>query len=169
MGFLDKLFGSGEKPPRGGPPQQPPATQPPSEQYLFTLVDEIQSKEGTHGYAALTPAEQVFFCVWTLEAEVNNGGFSQFYYNSSGDIAVDVPGALRAIGADQTASIVDRANALFGPDGPSADSDARQERLEDLEESAEDDFEALDQAFLEYRDNLSELLANYMKATGEGV
>ncbi len=164
MGFLDKLFGGADKPPQGGPPPQPP-----SEQYLFTLVDYIQVKEGTEGYDALTPAERVFFCVWTLEAEVNNGGFSQFYLNSSGDIAADVPGALRAIGADHTASLVERANGLFGPDGPPAERDARQDRLEDLAESTEDDFEDLDQAFLEYRDNLSQLLADYMKAAGGGV
>jgi hypothetical protein len=163
MGFLDKLFGGGDKPPQGGPQQ------PPSEQYLFTLVDDIQAKEGTDGYEALTPAERVFFCVWTLEAEVNNGGFNLFYLNSSGDIAAEVPGALRAIGADHTASLVDRANGLFGAGGPPADRDSRQALLDDLEESAEDEFEALDQAFLEYRDNLSQLLAGYMKAAGGGV
>lgn len=167
MSFLGKLFGGGDKP-QGGL-SRPPAAQPPSEQYLFTLVDDIQMKEGTEGYDALAPAERVFFCVWTLEAEVNNGGFSQFYCNNSGDIAVDVPGALRAIGADHTASIVDRANGLFGADGPPADRDARQERLDDLEESVEEGFEALDQAFLEYRDNLSQLLADYMKGASGGV
>lgn len=169
MGFLSKLFGSDDEPPTGGEARQASNGQPPSEQYLFTLVDAIQAKEGTQGYAALTPAEQVFFCVWTLEAEVNNGGFSQFYFNSSSEVIAEAPGALRAIGADHTASIVDRANALFGPDGPPADRDERQERLEELEDSAEEEFEALDDAFLEYRDNLSELLASYMKSTVGGV
>jgi hypothetical protein len=168
MGFLGNLFGGGAKEPQSDAAQQPPAELT-SEQYLFTLVEGIQAKERTQGYASLTSAEQVFFCVWTLEAEVNSGGFNSFYFESWGDIAVDVPGALRVIGAEHTASIVDQANGLFGPDGPPTDCDARQDRLEALGESAEEQFADLDQAFLEYRDNLSELLAAYMKTLAHGV
>ena len=135
-----------------------------SEDYLFSIVGDIEGREASSGYASLTTAEQVFFCVWTVEAEINNGGLEQFYFNSSGDIAQWAPDAFRAIGAGHTATVIERANSLFGSDGPPADRDSRQEAVELLTESDPDRFEELDGAFLEYRDNLSELLATFMRA-----
>lgn len=75
-------------------------------------------------FSDLSRPERVFILVWELEAEVNNGGFSQFYFNSAADRARDTAAALRTIGAERTASIVDRANASF-PGGPPADRSAR--------------------------------------------
>lgn len=137
-----------------------------SEDELFELVDAIQSKEESSGYAALTPHEQTFFCVWSVEAEVNNGGFEQFYANSAGGVAAHVPGALRAIGAEHTAKIVEKANAVFGPDGPPAKWEDREEVVDELSDGAREELEELTEAFLEYRDSLSELLAAYMRRQG---
>jgi hypothetical protein len=63
----------------------------------------------------------VFVCVWELEADVNNGGFDQYYFNSSGDLAGDAVESLNAIGAKNTADVVRQANALFGAGGPAVD------------------------------------------------
>ena len=49
----------------------------------------------------------------TLEGEVNNGGFDQFFYNSAGNNTADTILALQAIGAARTADIVKRAAAMF--------------------------------------------------------
>lgn len=62
----------------------------------------------------LSPAEKTFYLVFQLEGEVNNGGFSQFFYNSSDNFANDTAAALREIGAEKTAVICDRALAAFG-------------------------------------------------------
>jgi hypothetical protein len=40
------------------------------------------------GFTALSQAEQTIYCLDALEREVNNGGFSQFFLNSSGDTAL---------------------------------------------------------------------------------
>jgi hypothetical protein len=133
------------------------------EDFLFGLVDDIQAREAAGGFESLSQVEGVFFCVWTVEAEVNNGGFHQFFFNSSGDIANRVPGALRGIGAGHTAAIVEHANSEFGPSGPSVDHAIREQQLLDLGDAAEEQFELLDSEFLEYRDNLSSLLAVYMR------
>ena len=63
----------------------------------------------------MSEPERVFVAVWTLEADVNNGGFDQYYVNSSGDYAWFAPQALRAVGAEKTAEIVEQANTAFGP------------------------------------------------------
>ena len=161
MGIFDRLFG---KTSTGGHDGSS------SEDYLSILVKEIQSREATGGYESLVSSDRMFFCIWTLEAEVNNGGFHQFYANSSGDIAADVPAALRAVGASHTAGIVERANAVFGPAGPPVDREERERVLEEVQgESRDEEFDKLDNEFLEYRDDLSALLAAFMKQRRAGV
>jgi Domain of unknown function (DUF4375) len=48
-----------------------------------------------------------------LEAEVNNGGFNQYYSNPSGEFAALTPDALRLVGAMDLADLVTRANAIY--------------------------------------------------------
>lgn len=95
-----------------------------------------------------------------LEAELNNGGFDQFFFNSAGDKAADTINALSSIGAEHTANIVRAACAKFPGGLPPKDRDARQELLEQVSPNS-DAFEEEDQAFLEYNDDLSDLVANY--------
>ena len=54
---------------------------------LFKVSDSVFDRYGKLGYEKLTWPEKVFVCVWGLEGEVNNGGFDQYYFNSSGDHA----------------------------------------------------------------------------------
>jgi len=54
-------------------------------------------------FSELSPSERVFILIWDLEAEVNNGGFNQFFFNSAGDRASATPAALRAIGRSRSA------------------------------------------------------------------
>jgi uncharacterized protein DUF4375 len=113
----------------------------------------------------LTAAERHFACVWQLEAEVNNGGFHQYYFNSAGDFALDTAEALDAIGAPHTAQIVRDANSVF-PDGPPRDRDARQSALAAISEDA---FAEYDDAFLAYEDDLSSLLFAYVQANRTSI
>ncbi len=98
-----------------------------------------------------------------LEADVNNGGIDQYYFNSSGDHALFVPHALRKIGASSTAGIVDRANALFGRGGPPAHRDVRQSALERFREAQPDGWEALDDEFYRYPDDIHSLVVEYVR------
>ena len=96
--------------------------------------------------------------VGVLEAEVNNGGFDQFFFNSSGDRTAEIIDALDMIGAAKTADIVRRAASKF-PDGmPPADCKARQVVLVDTVSPDADAFEELDQEFYGRPDDLEELL-----------
>lgn len=63
---------------------------------------------------ALSPAERILYVNFLLESEVNNGGFAQFLYNSSGDFTGEVVSSLRAIGAHRTADIYARAISALG-------------------------------------------------------
>ena len=53
----------------------------------------------------LSHAERIFYMIMLLEAEVNNGGFAQFFCNSSGKYSDEIINSLSNIGADKTAEI----------------------------------------------------------------
>lgn len=110
----------------------------------------------------LAERDRVLVTIWALEADVNNGGFEQYYFNSSGDTAFFAPEALRIIGAHRMAAIVARANSLFGENGPPKARSARQERLFELTSATDGLFEEHDAVFYEYLDDISALLVAYL-------
>jgi hypothetical protein len=57
--------------------------------------------------------QEITQLVGALVAEVNNGGFDQFFFNSSSDRTPDILRALELIGASKTADILKRAAAKF--------------------------------------------------------
>lgn len=62
---------------------------------------------------ALTENETFVLAVEALEREVNNGGYRQFFFNSSVEFAGIVEAALRAIGCPRTAEITRDALAVM--------------------------------------------------------
>jgi hypothetical protein len=61
-------------------------------------------------------SRQAMYIIWSLEGEVNNGGFNQFYENSSRQYADLIPDALKLIGATKFADLVQRANVTYKDD-----------------------------------------------------
>jgi hypothetical protein len=57
--------------------------------------------------------QQVIYLVWTLEAQVGNGGFNQFYYNPSGRFYKLLPEALEVVGAYKFAQLTAEANQTY--------------------------------------------------------
>lgn len=125
---------------------------------LVDLIEAIQDKERAAGYAFLTPEERVVLDVSELEAEVNNGGFHQFFFNSAGNRVASVKVGLRELGAHRLLHIVEQACSRFPGGSPRADQNERQEQLLALGESQ---FETLDQEVYAYPDPLGELLEAY--------
>jgi Domain of unknown function (DUF4375) len=134
---------------------------------IFKVCDHVFERYASVGYDKLAPAEKVFICVWSLEGEVNNGGFDQYYFNSSGDHALDVEESLKAIGAKHTAQLVEQANTLFGATGPSSDRAARQSQLNSLEDAKTKRMNEIEKEFMKYKDNLEELLKAYVSKNAE--
>jgi len=132
---------------------------------LFELSETLIARAEADGFDRLSDAEKNFVAIWTLEADVNNGGFDQYFFNSSGDYAFHAPKALKAIKAEAAAAIVDSANAIFGVAGPPRNRDERQKALERLSER-ERTLGLLDQRFFEYPDDLQGLLEAYVESQG---
>jgi hypothetical protein len=58
-------------------------------------------------------SRQAIYMIWALEAEVNNGGYNQFYFNSSGQFYKHLPEALRLVDANKFADLTEKANTTF--------------------------------------------------------
>ncbi|MBX3358066.1 MAG: DMP19 family protein [Phycisphaeraceae bacterium] len=131
---------------------------PPTDESSHTLYDccsqvvesirrELQSIDPEiDWFDLLTQARRAVILADMLESEVNNGGFDQYYLNSSGDGASLAPAALRLLGQEQVARLVDRGNAVF-PGGPPADRAARLKLMGALDEQAKGVWESLNKEF----------------------
>lgn len=111
----------------------------------------------------LTDPQKNFYYNQNLEREINNGGFNQFYLNSSGDFAHETIDSLRLIGANKTALIVERANDQFPDKKVPKDRATRQEILTLIEDKANEIWEELDQKFYAYEDDLNSLNIDYVR------
>lgn len=127
---------------------------------IMELIEAVQERERETGYASLAVPGKVVSDVSTLEAEVNNGGFHQYFFNSAGDHAAEAVRGLEQIGALSAAAIVKEACRLFPEGQPNADRRARQLQLDAISESTLD---ALDRRFYAYPDPIGDLLLAYAK------
>ena len=107
----------------------------------------------------LNEHERIIFITQSLEEEVNNGGFSQFFYNSSGNFSNELVDAFTKIGAFKTAEICKKAVAVFGRSIPT-DRNEREELLDNLD--VDSLLDECDDAFYEYEDDLVELNYTYI-------
>ena len=95
--------------------------------FVVAMTEHLDNKtQYGEDMSALSEAERIFYITQTLEMEVNSGGFSQFFYNSSGNFSNELVGAFTAIGANATAAICQKAISAFGRDIP-VDRDEREE------------------------------------------
>jgi hypothetical protein len=138
------------------------------EKLLFAEWDRICGEEQARGFADVSHADQVFHRIWMLEAELNNGGFSQYMFNSSGDHALSAVDALREVGADDLAAICQSFFALLRGGAPAADQDLRQGQLDEVaERMGEDAFEEacskLQAEFCAGEDELRRQLVRYIR------
>ncbi len=136
--------------------------------FVVAMTEHLDDKtQYGDDMSVLSEAERIFYITQTLEMEVNNGGFSQFFYNSSGNFSNELVSAFTAIGANATAAICQKAIAAFGRDIP-VDRDKREEMLDELEsEEIDEILEECDGAFYDYEDNLNELNYNFVMKNKE--
>jgi Domain of unknown function (DUF4375) len=90
-------------------------------QNIFDNLAEKQPLDYKKEYETViswNKSRQAIYLIWLLEAEVNNGGYNQFYFNSSGQFYKHLPDALKLIGANKFADLTKRANDTFEKENP---------------------------------------------------
>jgi hypothetical protein len=94
------------------------------------------------------------FAAHWCQSEVRNGGFHQFFSNSTGVLAPEALAAFRAIGLEEWASLLNEAMRFFGEPYP-REQDERQELLATVPGNKPeewDPFDALDGRFYDWLD-----------------
>jgi hypothetical protein len=86
-------------------------------EFIQTLEMAIQQKSERVGVDDLTEEEIIILAIEALEREVNNGGYGQFFVNSSREYIPIIVHALLRVGCDKTAEITTSAIAAAGFQG----------------------------------------------------
>jgi len=117
------------------------------------------------GYSGLTLPERRYFAVGLLDGEVNNGGFDQYFYNSSSDYYLDAVAGLEELGATKSLELLLRAKQIvFGfRDVPTYTAQRRQTTTSDSQLSRLD---PLDRQFWADPDGLVERVEAFLHEHG---
>ncbi|MBO5408148.1 MAG: DUF4375 domain-containing protein [Clostridia bacterium] len=131
------------------------------ENFIVEMSQYIAEKcEYGDNMGNLNEEQRVFYITQALEMEVNNGGFSQFFFNSDGCFGNEIVSSFEKIGAMKTAEICKKAISIYGDKVPT-DRDEREDVLTPDDEKEEERIEEIlnecDDAFFEYEDDLLEL------------
>jgi hypothetical protein len=119
------------------------------------------------GFSKLPLPSQHLFAVHWCNSEICNGGFYQFFDNSTGILAPEALEGFRAIGADACAELLNRAMNMFGQPYP-RERDAREDCLAILCQSGKnhdvcDPFDVLNKPYYAAKDRveLAKLMDKY--------
>ena len=111
----------------------------------------------------LTEEQKNFYFNQNLEREINNGGFNQYFLNSSGDFAHPTVESLKIIGAHKTAELLQQAIDQFPDSTVPSNRKMRLELFTQIEKKADPVWQELDKMFFAYDDNLNALNINYVR------
>lgn len=143
----------------------------PEYKYWTALVAKVYDEP--NGFAKLPHPERLYYLVNVFSGEVHNGGFDQFFTNSSGAHYADTVAALEEVGARQSLSLLLEAKAiLFASNDVPVDRTARCEMMPTWEEAhpdydtAHEALNSVDKRFYADPDNLGQTLENLAHTNG---
>lgn len=85
------------------------------EQAIFENISQIigaSAKDELMAVSELSLGQRASYAVWCVESEVNNGGFYQFFQNSSGIFGPMAVEGFKTFGANKFATLTEKANKL---------------------------------------------------------
>jgi len=126
------------------------------------LVSSQELYFGLMYFDELNRGSQVLIGTWELANELYNGGFLQYFLNSSRDRAKPMIELLRSIDAHRAAAILEEATALIGPGTRWADERGCAAAFESMPEELRKSVADLERAFYNELDNLHLLVFSYL-------
>jgi len=128
----------------------------------MSLVERVcQSPDG---FETLAETEKLYYALTLLQHEVNNGGFHQFFFNSSGSYYDLIENGLATFDEPQTRELLHRAKEIVFAEMPvPVDMEVRRERMR---ECAPSDLDELDQRFHSMPDTLTPKLKSFARERG---
>jgi hypothetical protein len=130
---------------------------------LGALHYRISQKAEGRGERSLTDTERRLLAAYWVEAEVNNGGFDQYFFNSAGDEAEAALAGLKDMGAAGAAALLERAMAVFPGGKPPADRFERQKVMEQIAHQSKPVWDKCDDEFYALTESISDLSLAYAR------
>lgn len=128
----------------------------------------LDQKAARVGVESLSTEERTVLAVMAFEREVNNGGFIQFFFNSSREFAPDLALSLERIDQTEVAALARRAFNVLGVGDP-----VTVDRIDEVMEVESDETnEKLNELDSEYYDRgyaLSDSLFDFIKANRAAI
>ena len=130
----------------------------------ITRIGEIIGKKipDKDNFSNLNEFEKTFIYLDVLEDSVTNGGFIQFFFNSSGQFTHEIFQAYLAIKAENTVDILTKAIYLFPVIPVPKNLRIRQQILMEKDTNI-DLWDELDTQFYKYEDNIISLTLAYVR------
>jgi hypothetical protein len=127
-------------------------------------IGEIIGKKITEkdDFSNLNEFEKTFIYLDILEQNVTDGGFIQFFFNSSGQYTHEVFQAYHAIKAENTVDILTKAIYLF-PEMPVPKNLQIRQQILMEKDSNIDLWDEVDTEFYKYEDNIISLTLAYVR------
>jgi hypothetical protein len=135
--------------------------------YVISKLDGHEDREAQI-VKSLSAGVRATWLTWIVEAEVNNGGFNQYYYNTDGVFASEAVAAFEYFGAKEHAALMSEANSVRAAEAAEMAQFKQQGTLEAISESYEHSkLGPLDERFYKLTEDLSKLRIARIRQTPE--
>lgn len=132
---------------------------------LEPITDFIQDNEHEiENGKSLSYGQKALYYWWYVDAQVKNGGFTQFYYNEYGQYAPTIIKALKHIGDNNMAELVNRSYELYLKENKTIKK-AQTEGLEGLSGLYKqiEDFDELDDEYYKLDEKTMKIIENFIR------
>jgi hypothetical protein len=128
----------------------------------------VERKAEKFGYDKLSHLEKAVLAIESLEREVNNGGFDQFFVNSSGKFTGDLVSSLKLIECFAAAEIVSRAMSALNVEGELTYQNIQNAIFRE-NQMRDQIFGVCDNDFYEYPDDITGKLFDFIKKHPDSI
>jgi hypothetical protein len=134
---------------------------------VLAFEEAIRQKAKRDESQALTDEERILLAVEALEREVNNGGYHQFFTNSSREFAPTIVYSLQRIGCKKTAMITQKAIKALGI--PDLTAEAIDTAMASDDEQRLAKLNRCDEAYYKNAEPIAERLFAFIKANKAAI
>lgn len=133
------------------------------DEMLNALIWRLDHKIETRGWTNLTQVEQHIVAVYAMEGEILDGGFNQYFFNSTGEDAEIALAGLEEMGATSAVGLLERAMQQFPGGKPPADTEKRREVMTQIEATARPIWNNCDSEYYDRKEDTYALCLAYAK------
>jgi hypothetical protein len=134
---------------------------------VLAFEQAISQKAEREGMQSLTEEERIVLAVEALEREVNNGGYDQFFANSSRQFAPTIVGSLQRIDCKKTATITKMAIKALGISDLTTEAIDAAMAPDSKKHSAR--LKRCDDSYFKSGEPIADRLFGFIKANREGI